>query len=61
VFEFRRQHRYVSVVSVECCRADHSARGVLMSVVSEYNHEASIMRGPGPLSSIEPYKKYIKL
>jgi hypothetical protein len=47
----------VSVVSVVCCRSDHSARGVLISVVFEYNHEASIMRRPGPRGSIKPYKK----
>jgi len=32
-----------------------------MSVVSEYNREASIIRGPGPPGSVEPNKKDIKL
>ena len=47
-FEFRRGHGYLSLVSVVCCQAAHSSRGVLMSVVYECDGGASIMSSPGP-------------
>jgi hypothetical protein len=57
-FESRREHGYLSVVSVVCCQVEAGASGwALVQVsptecgVSEYDCEASIMRWPWPTMS----------
>ena len=47
-FESHRRHGCLSLVSAVCCQADHSVRGVLLSVVyiNELDREASIMIRP---------------
>ena len=64
LFESRRWHGCLSVVSVVCCKVEVSAsnRTLVQRIltecgVSEYDREDSIMRGPWPTGAVTLFFK----